>query len=809
MIQDCLSALRTFRRNPILTAIAIICLSLGIGGTTAVFSVINGVLLEHLPYPDSDRLVVLRTEYPQKQEGVGRLSEADVRDWQMQAASFEAIAGYRWMPIDIVDSESSDRLQGLWVTPEYFSIFGVKASSGRILGPEDPFAIVLGRAVWQRRFAANPSIVGQSIPIGICCPQQPQNLRINVAGVIDHDIPSPPTLPGLRDSGHGLNDTIDYWGPLNVKAARRGSRNLEAVAKLKPGVTIAQAQSEMDAIASRQAENYPDTNKGWTVRVLSLNDALFAGVRPVLLVLMAAAAFVLLIACANVGVLLTFDAIRRSHEAAVRAALGASAGRLLRQYITESVLLTMCGGAAGLLVAEAARRVLLALAPAGLPRISAISIDGRAFLVAGAAALASGIVIGLASWLRVLKTDLESTLRSENSRNATSHARARTYEPLLAAQVALTLALLIGSGLMFKSVNRLLGLAPGFNPSNAVTTTLSLPSAKHAWSYNSRFIERVLDRVREIKGVDAAGAIRGVPMKEVVFSGTFRRWDKPVADPAQGTVAVIRVVSEEYFRVMGIPIVGGRDFVRQDGVGEVGKTRVVIVNQTMARLLWPGENPVGRKVNDYGAEVIGVIGDVRYAGLDRAPVPEVYYPEGVFPQDEFSLVVRTAANNAAMIESIRKAIHEVEADVFIGKFQSMNELIASSEGQRRFVTILLSVFSGTGLLLAVAGIAGIVAYSLSLRVREIGIRVAMGATSRDVVALISRQGVVPAFAGLVFGCILAVSLTRFLSALLFEVDPYDPAVFASAIIALAFVCIVTAGLAAYRACRVDASSILK
>jgi putative ABC transport system permease protein len=241
----------------------------------------------------------------------------------------------------------------------------------------------------------------------------------------------------------------------------------------------------------------------------------------------------------------------------------------------------------------------------------------------------------------------------------------------------------------------------------------------------------------------------------------------------------------------------------------VGKTRVIIVNQTMARLLWPDENPVGRKVNDYGAEVIGVIGDVRYAGLDRAPAPEVYYPEGVFPQDEFSLVVRTAANNASMIESIRKAIHEVEADVFIGNFQSMNELVASSEGQRRFVTILLSVFSGTGLLLAVAGIAGIVAYSLSLRVREIAIRVAMGATSRDVLALISRQGVVPAFAGLVFGCILAVSLTRFLSALLFEVDPYDPAVFAAAIIALAFVCIVTAGLSAYRACRVDASSILK
>jgi putative ABC transport system permease protein len=819
MIQDCLFALRTFRRNPLLAATAIICLTLGIGGTTAVFSVINGVLLEPLPYPNAERLVMLRTTQAEGGADEGRLSAAELRDWQRLAQSFEAIAGYRWMTIDLVDSDHSDRLQGLWVTPEFFSIFGIQASAGHVLRPDDPPGIVLGHSVWQRRFASNPSIVGQSISVGICCPQQPQTNRIPVAGAVDHDVKYPPTLPGIRDRGHGLNESIDYWFPLDVRRAKRpehgpDGRTAEAIARLKPNVTLRQAQAEMDSIAAQLAKDFPNTNRGWTVRVVSVNDELFANVRPALLVLMAAAAFVLLIACANVAVLLTFHAVQRFHEVAIRTALGAPVRRLIGQSVIEAMILTSGGGAAGLLLAAAVRRVLVAVAPPGLPRIADISMDMRVFGFATAAAILCGVVIGLIPALRILKFDLEPTLRGENSRNATSHARARTYEPLIVVQVALTLSLLIGSGLMFKTLSRLFGVAPGFQAANVITTTVSLPSAKHAWSYNSRFIESVLDRVRQIPGVEAAGAIRGIPMNEVRFDERFWRWDRPPADVSRAPLGTIRVVSEEYFHAIGSPILSGRDFTRTDGVGEIGKTHAVIINEAMARLLWSGENSVGQKLaccelSNEGATIIGVVGDARYTALDRTPVPEVYYPEGLFPQDEFALVIRSAANSTPTAESIRTAIHDVEHDVFIGQFQSMETVIAQSAVQRRFMMLLLSIFSGTGVLLAITGITGVVAYSLSLRVTEVGIRVAMGATPVDVVALITRQGALPAFAGIVLGSVLSLGFTRFLSGMLFGVAPYDPVVFASAIAALSAVCILTAGLSAYRACLIDPVRILK
>jgi predicted permease len=814
VLQDFLLALRTFRRNPLLAVTAILCLALGIGGTTAVFSVINGVLLQPLPYPNAGRLVTMRPTHPDNPADEGRLSEAELRDWQTMVRSFDAIAGYRWMTMDLVDSEQSNRIQGLWVTPEFFSVFGIEASAGHVLRTSDPPGIVLGHSVWQRRFASNPAIVGQSVAVGICCPQQPQINHIPVAGAVGHDIAYPPTLPGIRDPGHGLNETIDYWFPLYIRDAKRpGARNIEAVARLKAGVTLEQAQTEMDAIADRLAKDFPDSNRGWRVRVTSVSDELFANVRPVLYLLLAAAGFVLLIACANVAVLLTFHAVQRFHEVAIRAALGASIGRLVRQSVVEGLVLTAFGGAAGLLVAVGVRRVLVTFAPAGLPRVAEISTDLRVFGFAAILALAGGVFIGLVPALRILKFDLEPTLRGENSRNSTSHVRARTFEPLLVLQVALTLALLIGSGLMFKTLNHLLGVAPGFERSDVIITTLSLPSAKHAWNYNSRFIENVLDRVRPLPGVVAAGAIRGVPLNETRFDERFWRWDKPPSDTSRATLGAIRVVSEGYLNAMGLPLNAGRDFVRQDGVGIVGTTRAVMINETMARLLWPGENAVGQKLaccnlENEGATVIGVVGDVRYASLDRPPVPEVYYPEGVFPQDEIALVVRTGTN-APPIESIRSTIHDIEHDVFIGPFQSMDVVMERSAAQRRFIMWLLSMFSGTGVLLAIAGIMGAVAYSLSLRVNEVGIRVAMGATPRDVVTLIARQGVLPALAGIVLGSVVALALTRFLSAMLFAVDPDDPQVFASAIAALSVVCILAAGIPAYRACHIDPSRILK
>jgi len=611
-----------------------------------------------------------------------------------------------------------------------------------------------------------------------------------------------------------VNDVIDYWFPVYVKGAKRpGFRGMEAVGKLKPGVTVAQAQTEMDTIARELEKSFPDTNRGWTIRVVPIADEVFASIRSILFLLMVAAAFVLLIACGNVAMLLTFNAMHRFHEIVVRAALGAGASRIIRQFVTESVFLTLCGGALGLLVASAAKTFLIALAPGNVPRLSQVSLDGKVLGFALATTLACGLIVGLIPALRVLKFDIESPLRKENSRNVTSYRRARTYEPLLVLEVALTLVLLIGSGLMFKSLNRLLSVDPGFETKNLITTTLSLPSGKHAWNYNATFSGRVVDRVRALPGVEAAATIRGIPMSEVLFDERYWPPDQPRTEGSARLVR-LRVVSSGYFRTMGIPRLRGRDFEPQDQIGEVGKTRVIIINEAMARLFWPGKDALGKKIvggepGNSPQEVVGVVENVRYTSLDSEPMPEAYYPNGLYPQDEFSIVIRTASSPGAMTDGIRAAVQEVERDVFIAPFQTINDVISSSVAARRFTTLLLIVFSITGMVLAAIGIAGIVAYSLSMRVREVGIRVAMGAGPRDVIALVSRQGVAPAFAGLAIGLLIASNLTRFVSHMLYAVSPYDPAVFGAATAVLAAVCALVAAIAAYRACRLDASSVLK
>jgi putative ABC transport system permease protein len=823
--QDIVYALRTFRRAPGLTSVVILTLALGIGATTAVFSVVDAVLLRALPYPDSDRLVVLRTANRETiGEDRGRVSAAELRDWQTSSKSFEAIAGYQWITVDLLDPDQSERLQGLSVTPDFFNVFGIRASVGRLFNADEALsfsspgnvrasaaAIVFGRGLWERRFALDPSIVGRNIPLGICCPQQPRTINVPVVGAVASDAVFPPTFPSLRDQGHGLNDLIDYWMPLDVQhAARSSPRNLQAVARLKPGVTIAQAQTEMNLIARSLEEAYPNTNRGWTVEVVPIKEELFTSLRPILFLFMGAAAFVLLIACSNVAVLLTFNAIGRLHEFAVRAALGAGGGRLVRQFVTETLLLSLCGGSAGLLVAMAVKRTLISFAPPNLPRLNQASLNLPTLSFTIAATLVCGLAVGLIPALRIVKFDLESILRSENSRNATSHARARTYEPLLVLQVALTVVLMIGSGLMFKSLDRLLAVTPGFRTTNLLTTTLSLPTAKHAWSYNATFGQQIVDRIKSLPGVENAAYIRGVPMSadEPRFQGRYWPSEKPVADSSKELEVRLRVVSPGYFETMGIPV-DGRDFTLVDDVGEkIGGGHRLIINDALARLFWPGQRAVGKTVNRC-CEVIGVVGNVRYSGMDSDPIPEVYLPAGLYPQDAFSIVVRTSSDDPSMTQSIRAAVHNVERDVFISQFQTMNEVISNSMSRRRFVTLLLSAFSATGLALAMVGIAGIVAYSLSMRLGEIGIRIAMGASPNSVIALIARQGLVPALAGLVLGLPLAAALTGYLGQMLYRVSRYDLTVFAASIGALGLVSILAAGMSAYRCCHVDASTLLK
>jgi putative ABC transport system permease protein len=816
VLHDFVCALRHFRRNALLTATVVTCLAIGIGATTAAFSVIDAVLLRPLPYPNAERLVVLRPASMKAVEDQGRVSERELREWQLTATSFEDIAGYRTMRVDLIDANNSERLDGLSVTPEFLSVFSVIPSAGQTFTSDPATAgLILGRGLWARRFGRDPAVVGRPVPLGICCPQQPRTSFVAAVAVIDRDLPFPPTVPSLRDRGHGLDEFIDYLAPIylnRVDAAQLPSgRNLEAVGRLKKGISAAQAQAEMDAIANRMAERFPETNRGWAIRVVSMSEELFGTVRPSLLVLSGGAVFVLLIACANDAVLLTFNAIKRFHEIAVRAALGAGIYRLARQLVLESLLLSLTGGVAGLLLAVPVSTVFIRLAPSRLPRLTEVGIDARALGFALGVTVLCGACIGLIPALRLLKFNLEPALRADHSRNATSHKRAKAFEPLIVVQVALTLSLLIGSGLMIRSLQHVLSVESGINTTNVITTTLSLPSAKHAWNYNAAFADRVVQRVRDIPGIEAVGAIRGLPMNEARFVIPLYRWDLPKPDSASTPVLRIRVIGGGYFAAMGIPIRSGRDFVPQDGVGRVGITKVIIINKAAARLYWQERNPVGEKLiaGDLVMEVVGVVGDVRYTSLETDPVADVYYPMGVFPQDEVSLVIRTATDPHALTTAIQSAIHDVEKDVFSTPFQTMDEVIAVSVGKRRFLMTLLSFCSAIGLLLAVTGIAGIVAYSLSLRIREVGIRIAIGAGPRDVLLLISRQGLVPAFAGLGLGILLSAGLTGLLRQMLYGISPYDPFVFGSSIFAVGVVATLAAAVSGYRACRVDASSILK
>jgi predicted permease len=793
-----------------LTGVVILCLALGIGGTLTVFSMADAVLFRSLPYRDPERLVLVRSNHPSPGfDTGGRVSQAELRDWQA-AGSFESIAGYRYMTLDLIDPERSERLEGLLVTPEFFSILDVQAGAGRLLKDGKLTGLILGRGLWERRFGLDPDIVGESLPIGICCPQKPQTLPLTVSGTMTQHLAFPPTLRGLRDAGHGLNQTIDYIGPLPSSNQRR-QRDLEVIAKLRSGVSIAQAQAEIDAIAGRLEERFPDSNAGWRMRLVPIHAEIFETARLPILLLMGAAALVLMIACANAAVLLTLNAVTRFHEIAVRLALGAGSRGLIRQFLIESILVTSAACVIGVLIAISLKGVLIDVAPANLPRMNQISVDLRVLGFAIVVTIGSGLLVGLIPILRVLKLDIESLLRSENGRNATSHRRARTYEPLLTLQVALTLALMIGSGLMLKTFRELFAVPMGFQPGNVLTTTLSLPSAKHEWRYNAVFSERVLERVRALPGVEAAGTIRGLPMNESRFENRFQRWDRP-ADGSAPPVR-LRVVSPGYFNAIGISMVVGRDFVADDGHGEIGMTRVIVINEAMARQFWPGTNPVGQRVtvgdSEQPIEVVGVVGNARYASIEAEPVPEIYYPSGSFPQDQTSLVVRTTEGSSGMSEAIRAAILEVERDVFIGPFQTLDYLIASSVSNRRLLLMLLNVFAIIGLLLAGVGIAGMVGYSLSLRTREVGIRVAMGATPLNIAMLISRQGLIPAIVGLFPGIVLALILAQLLSHMLYGVSPYDFQVFALATAALAFVSALTATITAWRARGIDASAVLK
>jgi putative ABC transport system permease protein len=813
--QDLRYAIRTLRRSPGFAAVAILTLALGIGANTAIFSVCDALLLRALPYPDSDRLVALRSSHSSPTPDTGLASPLDLADWQARATSFDAIAGYRWRTVDLTGGAYSERLYGLWATPEFFNVFGVTRVNGRTFTPRDrgTNTIVLSRGVWERRFAADRALIGSPLNLNMINLSRAGATPHLVLGVVPVDVHFPPLTADFNHGAvnsmavSGVESQIDFWLPLFLSEdPKRDDRTLDVVAKMRPGVTLAHAQAEMDVVAHALADAFPATNRNWSVQVVPLRSHILGATRRVVLLLLLASMLVLVIACGNMSTLLIASCVARQSEVAVRFALGASRYRIARHFLIESLLLAVAAAAVGVGIVALGIRLLTPWFPADVPLIHRAGINGSVLSFAIALAIATACCTGIVpAWGmsngRLSAADLNVRGQSAGRRHH------RAISTLVAAQVALTIVLLVSTGLLFKSAAHLLRVEPGFTPRNILTMTISLPNNKFDWQHNVVFSRDVVNAVKTNPVVTDAAVIQGVPMRPGGFWTTFTvEGMPPPADPGDLPVARHRVISPDYFRVMQIPLLEGRNFDERDGVGERGHPKFVIVNHALAARYWPGQSAVGKRMHagpDEWVTVAGVVGDVRYSGLDTPPEFEIYLPEALFPQSAITLLVKTTMNPLRVVGDIRSRIARIDREAFVTDVRTMDELIADSLAPRWFATLLLAVCGGLGLLLSLSGIYGIVAQAVVQRRFEIGIRLALGSTPKRVVRLMLQRSVSPVATGAIVGLVGMVATAHLLSAMLFETAPFDPATFIAATGLFFLVALIAAFLPARRATKVD------
>jgi putative ABC transport system permease protein len=813
LFSDARYAIRALLKSPGFTSVAVLTLALGIGANTAIFSVCDAMLLRALPYPDSDRLVALRSSHSSPTPDTGLASPLDLADWQARTTSFDAIAGYRWRTVDLTGGAYSERLYGLWATPEFFRVFGVTRVNGRTYTPRDrgTNTIVLSRGVWERRFAADRALIGSPLDVNMINLSRAGATPHLVLGVVPVDVHFPPLTADFNHGAvnataiNGVESQIDFWLPLFLgEDPRRDDRTLDVVAKLSPGVRLEKAQAEMDVVAHALADAFPATNRNWSVQVVPLRSHILGATRRVVLLLLLATVLVLAIACGNVSTLLLARGAARQTEVAVRFALGASRWRIARHFLIESLLLALAAAVLGVGMMAPGIRLLTRWFPADVPLIHGAAVNGSALAFAIALAIVTACGAGVApAWISSGRVNA-SKLNTRGHSAARKHHRA--IGALVAAQVALTIVLLVSTGLLFKSAARLLKVEPGFTARNILTMTISLPNNKFDWQHNAVFSRDVVNAVKMNPAVTDAAVIQGVPMRPGGFWTTFRVEGMPPADPGDLPVARQRVISHDYFRVMQIPLLEGRAFDERDGVGERGHPRSVIVNRALAARYWPGESATGRRIHagpDEWVTVAGVVGDVRYAGLETPPDLEIYLPEGLFPQSAITLLVKTRTTPLRFVADIRDRIARIDREAFVTEVRTMDDLIADSIAPRWFATLLLAVCGGLGLLLALTGIYGIVAQAVVQRRFEIGVRLALGSTPARVVRLMIQRSVSPVAAGAAIGLVAMFAAAHLLSAMLFDTAPFDPATFMAATGMFVFAALIAAFLPARGATKVD------
>jgi putative ABC transport system permease protein len=797
MLNDFRYALRQLIKAPSFTAVAILTLALGIGACTAIFSVVNTVLLQPLDYPDSGRIVMIReTLLPQFPEF--SVSPPNFLDWQKQTKSYEYLAAYSNAGINLTGEGEPQRLVGIKGTANYFDVFGVKPVLGRMFLPEEDavgknHVVVLSYAFWQRVFGGARDVVGRSIQLN----------------------GEPYTVVGVAPTG-GLTSKVDLWTPMAFKPDEmvneaRGAHYINVFGRLKPGVTAAQAKAELDVLATQLAQQYPDSNKGWGILMMPMQDYMVRDVKPVLWTLLGAVGCVLLIACANIANLLLARATARHREISIRAALGAGRGRLIRQLLTESVLLAICGGVAGILLARLGLDALLALAPPNLPRITEVRLDRGILIFSLALSILTGLIFGIAPALLAARADVNEALKQGTRGSTEGGARGRLRSALVVIEVVFALMLLGGAGLLARSFMQLANVDPGFNPENATVLRLSLPQKKYALpEQQTAFANTLLERVKGLPGVQAAAITHSVPLVGDSILG-FNIEGRPALAPSDLPNTSYYSVTPEYFRAMGIRLVRGRIFTPQD---DAKAPRVAIINETMARQHFPNEDPIGKRINitwgpDTWREIVGIVGDIKQYGVDKATSAQSYEPFAQVPFSSLNVVVRTSGSPAALLGALRPTVYAVDKDQPIGSIRPLEEIMAESIARQRFAMTLLSVFSAVALVIAAVGIYGVMAYNVVQRTGEFGIRMALGAQQSDVMRLVLTQGGKLIGLGLLIGLAATLAASRAMGSMLFNTSAYDPLTLGTITILLAAVALVACFFPANRATKVNPIEALR
>jgi len=798
--QDIVFGARMLRRQPAFTLVALVALALGIGANTAIFSIVDAVLWRPLPYPASSDVISIGEQRPRENRLHGPVAPADFYDWRRDNSTFSAMAAVEPTAVNISGGVEPERLRAIVVTPGFLDVVGIKPTLGRDFTRDEEIEgrhqiVILSDGFWRRRFGGDPSIVGRTITLD------------------DHPYDVVGVLPATFWWSTTPEVVLAYV--TNAGDGSRAQHSMEVVGRLKRGVALEQARADLDAIGKRLSEQYPQTNAAHFPHLSTLRASMVGDVRPALLLLLGAVGLVLLIACANVAMLLLARATSREREIAVRLAIGAGRGRLVRQMLTESLLLAVAGGAAGVLAAAWGLTAFRALLPSSLlvlPGIAQVGLDTRVLMAALALSLGTGLLFGVIPAFTAADQRLASTLHAEGRGGSGGARSTRTRAVLVVAELALSLVLLVGAGLLLVSFRRVLDVAPGFDPQHIVVAQV-VRSASVVQTL--RFYDTLLERARALPNVEAAALATPLPFVDVGGRTGFRIEGRTTQSPIP-VRARPRLVSADYFSTLRIPLIRGRVFSDRDSESA---PNVVIINAAAAKRYWPDEDPLGRRIDvSFAAqprwmEIVGIVGDIKHAGLELDTDPEAYMPVRQPPfggmAQRLNLVIRTPASISTIAPLVRSAVNDIDRNQPVGAISAMEDLIAASVAPRRLNLGLVIAFAVIALVLTAAGLYGVMSYLVAQRTREIGVRMALGATRSSVLQLVLRQAGVMTGAGIAIGLVGALAATRFLATLLFGVTTRDPFVYVSVAALLGVVALLAAAIPSSRATKVDPITALR